>query len=162
MRVLILAQMIRNLCAPYATMVVATGMQRVATLSTLCEAGANLLFSLVLGKYFGAVGVATGTLIGAIVGVLVHFLASMKHTQNNFRIRPGRLFAVSVLRPGICALPTLLLLPLFWKAAPRAHTPGYAVVWAVSSCVLAWLFGLTAEERRLLPEHVRAMVAGTR
>ncbi len=147
MRLLILAQIVRNLCAAYATMVIGTGRQRDATLSTLCEAVTNLLFSIVLGKFFGAIGVAGGTLIGAVVGVLVHFFISMRHTQDNFRISPTALFREGILRPAAVALPTLLLLPLFWNAAATPHTGTLVTLWALSSGVLAWRLGLRSEDR---------------
>ena len=147
MRLLIFAQILRNLCASYATMVIGTGRQRDATLSTLWEAGTNLLFSILLGKFYGAIGVAAGTLLGALVGVLVHYLISMRRTQDSFRIAPSELFRAGVLRPGLGALPTLLLLPLFWRAKAVPHTWMYMIAWVIASAILAWWFGLTGAER---------------
>ena len=58
LRILILANIIRNLCLPYATMVVAVGRQRVATLSAVSEAVVNLTASIYLASHIGAIGVA--------------------------------------------------------------------------------------------------------
>jgi O-antigen/teichoic acid export membrane protein len=63
LRVLLLANIIRNLCAPYSTMVVATAKQSVATASAVTEAVTNLVASIWLAKHYGAMGVAAGTLI---------------------------------------------------------------------------------------------------
>ncbi len=156
MRLLIVAQIVRNLCATYATMVIGTGRQRDATLSTLCEAASNLLFSILLGKLYGAIGVAAGTLIGAVIGVLVHFVISMRKTQNSFRISPGRLFRAGVLRPGVAALPTLLLLPLFRGPIPVPNTLIFMLAWVAATGALACRFGLNAEERSELMAVVRA------
>lgn len=152
LRILVLAHIVRNLCAPYASMVIATGMQSVATWAGVCEAVTNLGTSLVLGKMYGAVGVASGTLIGAVVGVAVHYALSMRYTQGILAIAPARLFRQGILRPSASILPTVLLLPLFWRPVNVHLTAVLVMLWAVLSGILFWSIDLTAEDRaRILP-----------
>ena len=80
LRILILGNMIRGFCAPYASMLVATNTQKVAIAGALLEALVNLSSSILLARHIGAIGVAYGTLIGAIVSVTVHFLFNMRRT----------------------------------------------------------------------------------
>src|SRR6202020_1252876 len=83
LRILLLANILRSLCAPYATIVVATSRQNVATISGISEAVVNLFSSIWLAMHFGAMGVAMGTLLGAAVSVMMHFGISMHFTKDN-------------------------------------------------------------------------------
>lgn len=155
LRILVLAHIVRNLCAPYATMVIATGMQKVATWAGVCEAVANLSTSLILGKFYGAIGVASGTLIGAIIGVVVHYALSMRRTQPILSISRLRLFREGVLRPSASLLPTLLLLPLFWRPLPVHLTALYILAWAIASASLFWQIDLNGSERARIVPYLR-------
>lgn len=155
LRILVLAHIVRNLCAPYATMVIATGMQKVATWAGVCEAVTNLGTSLVLGKLYGAVGVASGTLIGAVVGVVVHYTLSMRRTQGILAISPLRLLRQGVLRPSLSLLPTLLLLPIFWKPVPVHLAALYLMAWLITSVILFWQADLTRQERASIVPRLR-------
>ncbi len=146
MRILLLASIVRNICAPYATMVVATGRQKAATLSGIVEAIVNLVTSLILGKMYGAIGVAAGTLIGAVVGVLVHFTVSMPRTQDTIEVSPGQLFARALIPAGAAALPTAALLYFFWKPVLVPYTVAIIVIWSIATAALAWKPGLNVSE----------------
>jgi O-antigen/teichoic acid export membrane protein len=63
LRILVLANIIRSSCSPYATMVVATSRQRFATASPVSEGIVNLVSSVWLAQHIGARGVALGTLV---------------------------------------------------------------------------------------------------
>ena len=155
MRLLVLAHVVRSLCGPYATMVIATGRQRAATLSGVSEAVVNLVSSIVLGRYYGATGVAAGTLIGAVVGVLVHFVVSVPRTQDTFLISPCKLFSTGIMRPAIAALPTILLLPLLWPPTLMLHTLRIGTAWATASALLVWYVGLITPERNRIVQLLR-------
>ena len=150
LRILVLAHIIRNLCAPYATMVIAVGLQRYATWAGFWEAVVNLSLSILLGIRFGAIGVALGTLIGAVVGVALHFLLSMRHTGGRLAISRRHLIGAGILRPSVSLLPTLALLPIFWRPEKVPFTPLYMLAWAVASGLLFWRSNLTATERASL------------
>ena len=84
LRVLLLANIVRNLCLPYSSMLVATNRQRVAIFGAGAEAIVNLAASLYLVRHIGAIGVAYGTLIGSFVSVGMHFAVSMHYTRPTF------------------------------------------------------------------------------
>lgn len=155
LRILVLAHVVRNVCAPYATMVIAVGMQRYATWAGLWEAVVNLSLSVLLGVHLGAIGVALGTLAGAVVGVALHFLLSMRHTVGLLAISRRDLLRDGVRRRSLSLLPTVALLPVFWQPEPVAYTPVYIAVWAVPTALLFWRTNLTTEERGALSAKLR-------
>jgi len=149
MRILILANIVRNLCAPYATLVVATARQAVATAAAVTEAVVNLVASIWLAKHYGAMGVAAGTLIGSFAGVGMHFVVSMHYTRN-IDVPRWKLFVSGMLRPMLVAIPSFLLLQEWWFSGAPEITPIFWLLWACSTAVIAWLVSLSGEDRDLL------------
>jgi O-antigen/teichoic acid export membrane protein len=147
LRILVFANVIRNLCAPYATMISATGRQRAVAASAISEAVVNLSSSIYLASRFGAIGVALGTVIGSIVGVLLHFAISMHSTRRTLDISRSRLFLKGMLRPLIIAVPSLVLLPLWWSPTRIHLNPRLTIVWGLSTLIFAWFAGLNKTER---------------
>jgi O-antigen/teichoic acid export membrane protein len=131
LRILVVANVVRNLCAPYATMVTATATQKSVIAAAVSEAVVNLACSLYLGWRFGAIGVAIGTLVGAFVSVFVHFGVSMRLSRAVISISRAQLLFRGILAPCMLALPSLLLLPHWWSAR-NLHL--------ISSLSMAWLF----------------------
>ena len=99
LRILVLANIIRHLCAPYSTMVVATARQNVATAAAITEAVVNLVASIWLARHYGAMGVAAGTLVGSFTGVAMHFAISMHYTRN-IDVSRINLFIKGILAPS--------------------------------------------------------------
>jgi O-antigen/teichoic acid export membrane protein len=155
LQILVLANMVRNLCLPYATMVAATGKLREATAAPVLEAIVNLLCSISLARRFGAAGVAFGTLIGSFVSISLHFTISMKLTQNALAISRTRLLLAGLVRPAIVALPSLLLLPLWWSSSSM-DTMAWAFAWGGCTLLLGWFVNLNREERRRLIHFARS------
>lgn len=147
LRILVFANVVRNLCAPYATMIAATGRQGAATASAVSEGLVNLGSSIYLAHRFGAIGVALGTVLGAFVGVALHFAISMHLTQKTLAISRSRLFLRGILRPAVIAIPSLALLPLWWSPVHTTLSPGLVSVWGLSTLAFAWLAGFSANER---------------
>jgi O-antigen/teichoic acid export membrane protein len=147
LRILVLANVIRNLCAPYATMIAATGRQGAATTTAISEALVNLGSSIYLASRFGAIGVALGTLLGSLVSVALHFTITMRFTHETLAISRSRLFLTGLLQPAVLAVPSLLLLPLWWSPAHLTLAPGLAIVWGLTTLALAWYLGLGRKER---------------
>jgi O-antigen/teichoic acid export membrane protein len=158
LRILVLANILRNLCAPYATMVVATGKQKVATAAAISEALVNLTSSLYLASRMGAIGVALGTLLGAVVSVSMHFALSMRYTYKTLEISRTHLLLRGILRPSVIAVPSVLLLPLWWSSVVPFRNLQIWLIWALSTVLLLWFGCLTAEERNRL----RMLVKGER
>jgi O-antigen/teichoic acid export membrane protein len=155
LRILVLANVIRNLCAPYATMIAATGRQGAATTAAILEAVVNLGSSIYLASRFGAIGVALGTVLGSCVGVTLHFAISMHFTQRTLGMSRLPLFLRGVLQPAVIAIPSLVLLPLWWSPFHMALSPGLVSVWGVGTLAFAWLGGLSANERDDLLRFVK-------
>jgi O-antigen/teichoic acid export membrane protein len=150
LQVLLLANIIRNLGAPYATMIVATSRQHVATVTAVTEAVVNVACSIWFAKYYGAIGVAMGTLVGAVVGLAAHFGVSMHYTRKNFAVTRGDLFLKGIMSPAIVAIPSLICFRLWWTAGPPSLSPIEWLAWACSTLALVWFGGLNSEERTVL------------
>jgi O-antigen/teichoic acid export membrane protein len=147
LRILILANIIRNICLPYATFLAATGRQKVAVAGATAEAIVNLGSSLFLVQRLGAIGVAYGTLLGAGVSFGMHFAVSMHYTYAEFSVTRARLLWSGVLRPLTVAIPSALILPLWWLASAPSMSPVIWIVWLLSTLAICWFVGLSSDER---------------
>ena len=151
LRVLVIANMIRNIGLPYATMLVATGRQRVAIAGAIAEAAVNLTASVLLARHLGAMGVALGTLLGSIVSIGMHFAVSMRLTRAEFGVGRARLLLRGVGRPALMAVPSLMCVRLWWSAGAPAFGTGGWVIWSVTTLLVGWFVCVESEERgRLL------------
>lgn len=146
LRILVFANIIRNLCAPYVTVIVATDRQSAAIAAAVSEAVVNLGASIYLASRYGAIGVAIGTVLGAFVSVALHFGITMRFTHRTLAIPRLRLFAKGILRPAVIAIPSLLVLPLYWSPAQALRAP-VVLAWCVTTVVLTWYGGLTVGDR---------------
>ena len=109
LRILVIANMIRLSATPYSVLLMGTAQQKLAIGSPVFEGLTNLVVSLIGGYWFGAIGVAVGTLIGAIVGVLRSLRAQPPADQRNpdfySRVSARRLDGAGSLRctfAGMC------------------------------------------------------------
>jgi O-antigen/teichoic acid export membrane protein len=150
LQILVLGNAIRQLGSPYALVVVATGKQHLATTAGVAEAIVNISISIYLVQRIGAVGVAVGTLVGAFVSLGLHLLVSMRLTRSAITMS-RRLFVLEgLLRPALCALPSILLIPA-WKASTMLPvSPFWLTIWALATLGIAWFFGITKGERSSL------------
>jgi O-antigen/teichoic acid export membrane protein len=147
LRVLVLANILRTMCAPYATMLVATESQKVAIVGATAEAIVNVGCSIFLASRIGAIGVAYGTFLGSLVSVAMHFAISMRYTYRKFTVSRTQLFLSGFLRPALIAIPSLLVLPLWWSKGTPSFSPQLWLLWGLGTLLLAWFVGLKAEER---------------
>jgi O-antigen/teichoic acid export membrane protein len=141
---------VRNMCAPYANMLIATESQKIAIAGACAEAIVNLSSSIYLARHIGAIGVAYGTLLGSFVGVGMHFLLNMHYTYAKFAITRRRLFLSGIARPLTIALPSIVLVKLWWQAAAPSFGLRVWLAWGLSSLLLAWFVGLDPAERASL------------
>ena len=147
LRILVFANIIRNLCAPYATMIVATDRQSAAIAAAVSEAVVNLGSSIYLASRFGAIGVAFGTVIGAFVSIALHFGVTMRFARQTLAISRLRLLSKGILLPAVVAIPSLLALPLCWSPGRAASGAPLMMAWCVSTLLFAWYTGLTTSDR---------------
>lgn len=106
--VLMIANMLRLTAAPYASILVGTGQQRLVIVSPFMEGITNLCFSLLLGMKYGAIGVAWGTLIGAFVGVLANLFYNLPRTRKCIDVSRRRYVFESLVVPVLCGIPVCL------------------------------------------------------
>jgi O-antigen/teichoic acid export membrane protein len=159
LRILVFANVVRNLCAPYAIMITATGTQKSAVAAAVSEALVNLASSLYLGWRFGAIGVAFGTVIGSFISVCLHFVVSMRLTCPVISIPRRTLFLRGILGPCFICLPSALLLPRWWSATDLRLSSGLSMLWILCTLIAA-CYCLNREERRnfaalILPSNRR-------
>jgi O-antigen/teichoic acid export membrane protein len=147
LRILVFANVVRNLCAPYATMITATANQKSVVPAAVSEALVNLGSSLYLAWRFGAMGVAMGTVLGSLVSVLVHFAISMRLTRPVISVSRRRLFLRGIFGPSIIGLPSALLLLRWWPATDLHLVSGMSMFWLLCTVMPAY-FCLNREERQ--------------
>jgi O-antigen/teichoic acid export membrane protein len=156
LRILVLANIIRLVCMPYSTMLVATESQKIAIVGVVIEAIVNVGSSLYFVRHVGAIGVAYGTMLGSFVSVGMHFAFNMHYTYQKFAITRTRLFLQGVLRPAVIAIPSLLLLPLWWSSSEPAFTIPAWFAWGMSTILATWFLGLDRNERDGLIHRVKS------
>jgi len=155
LRVLVLANILRNVCGLYSAMVVAVGKQKAAIVTAISEAVVNLSASVYFASHMGAIGVALGTLLGAFVSVSMHFVLTMRLTYKVLEISRIHLLLRGILRPSLLAVPSIVLVPLWWSSAVPSFSVQIWLTWALSTLLLLWFGGLTAEDRSRLRMLVR-------
>ena len=156
LQILLLANILRNLCGPYATMVVALSRQRAATAPAITEAVVNLTSSIWLARHYGAMGVALELYIGSVVSVAMLF--GIQHGLHAGQLCDSEDFVFlpvgGIVRPASMAVPSALLLPMWWRTGPPSLTPALWIGWAISTGLLAWFVGLSRDSEAALLKHV--------
>lgn len=106
---LVTAVFVRFQMLPYTLAATCAGRQHSTLIASAFEAITNFLFSLLLVRRFGAIGVGSGALIGAFVGVMVHFFVSIRLTNDAICVDRGRLIREGIMRPLLCAAAGFIL-----------------------------------------------------
>lgn len=138
--VLVLANSIRMLAAPYANYLVAAGLQRKVYLSPFAEGVTNLAVSIVAARHFGAIGVAWGTVAGAIVGIAANYLYNFTRTLPPW-FSMGKMFASNIGYPLLAVSPMICILVM----GTDSHA---ALAWSVPAIVIAGVPGALETMRR--------------
>jgi O-antigen/teichoic acid export membrane protein len=102
--ILMFANAVRLVGNPTASALMATGQQRYGLFGGLSEGISNLICSIVGVIFFGAIGVAWGTMCGAIVSVIWIFAFILPKLHCKVIVRQEFLFE-GFLRPLLCLLP---------------------------------------------------------
>ncbi len=155
---LVIAQFIRLTLLPYAAIGFAAGQQHRMLVSPLAEGVVNLACSFVGVRYFGAVGVALGTLIGACAGVLLHFANSMPRTDE-MRINRTELLMTGILRPIACCLPGFFAIEVLAESLPNSLALVFLICAGEAvAALLLWKLNFNPRERNDMVELVRRAV----
>ncbi len=107
LQMLIIANIVRLAGTPYTVLLLGTGQQHLATASPLMEGISNLIVSVIAGYYWGAIGVAFGTLVGAVIGLTAHVFYNLPRTAA-IQYQPRALLRRAFLTPLLCSLPLFL------------------------------------------------------
>ena len=156
LQVLVIANVVRLAALPYATLLLGTNQQRKVIVSPLAEGITNLVAS-ILGAYlFGAIGVATGTLIGSFVGIGFHLMHNIPRTTA-IAVDRSALVKQGIFRPLVCAFPLALL--ILSQATLRYESirvvSSLIVIAMLATGFLFWRYGLIGSERRRLENVLR-------
>ena len=107
--ILVVANVIRLIGAPYSIILIAAGQQNFIKISPLAEGASNFVASVVMGMLFGGVGVAFGTLVGALVGMGAHLRYSMPRTKRAIELSRREFLISGVLPPLLCTSPLMVI-----------------------------------------------------
>jgi O-antigen/teichoic acid export membrane protein len=152
LQLLVFANILRTCVSPYIIAMISTGEQRRIIFVPLIEGVVNLVGSLIAGYYWGAIGVAFGTLLGSFVSIGGHLLYTM-HQSVAIELHVRDYFRDSLLRPMACAVPFFLVGTLWArieKPLPLWSSILILAIGAVVSGYLVWMVGLVSSERRKL------------
>jgi len=149
LQLLVLANIVRLSAVPYNFTLIGTGQQRLVILTPILEGIINLAVSVVAGYYWGAVGIAFGTLCGAFVSIGGHFFYNMPRTTE-VRFSRREYVLDSVLRPLVCVLPCACVW-LIQNAMVDLQGPIRMLVVLTGGTVSAyclWRWGLIGSDRQ--------------
>jgi len=145
--VLVVANIVRLTCLPYATVVLGVNQQNRIAYVGLAEGIINVVVSVVLGREIGAAGVALGTLVGAAASVVLHFWYSMPRTKTVVGKR-------TVLALDGLLVPLLVFIPWIgiWEAgrvlgSPSFHDVLVNLACAVLAAIMSWRIVLREQDK---------------
>jgi hypothetical protein len=147
--------MLRNLCTPYARIVVATGKQRLATASAIAEAIVNLGSTSILHTRSARLEWRQELFSARFVSVGMHFAFSMHYTYSTILVSRIQLFVGALPRPALIAIPSLLLIPLWRDPFGQPLNLSIWLFWSAATLLTAWYATLKADERASLLRIIR-------
>jgi O-antigen/teichoic acid export membrane protein len=105
---LTLANLIRNTASPYAYSIIAVGAQKEMLLTPVLEGLLTFGASVLLGSYYGVVGVVSGMVIGSVSCVALHVLINFKRISVivldwKCYIKSGVFYPLGILGPFVIA-----------------------------------------------------------
>jgi O-antigen/teichoic acid export membrane protein len=153
LRILVIANMIRLSATPYSVLLIGTAQQKLAMVSPVAEGVTNLVASLIGGYWFGAKGIAAGTLIGSVIGILIHFARNLKRTTE-IHISMKEFLCDGLIGPAVWSVP--ILAGAAWlPVALHSRLPSVVLFVSFSlTLLLAWKWGTRESEREWLKAHL--------
>lgn len=150
--ILLFANIVRMLCAPYSFLLVATGAQKTIILTPFLEGLANLSASIFLAwllknQHLSALGVAYGTLIGAIIAITIQVIINIPKTTNTIQMSSS-IFVNFLWKQNQYFLPFVSML-LFISFILDIQTNLLNIIETLLMLVIAW-FILHGDEKKIL------------
>jgi O-antigen/teichoic acid export membrane protein len=150
LQIMVIANCIRYLGAPYANIALAVGAQKQIFLSPVAEALVNITISVVLTAYYGVIGVVIGTLCGACVSIGIHYGYSLNRTTQ-IKVKDRRLLIYAVVRPMLSVIPAVCLWLIYQQMSLSPSLEFIFLFMAtVFSCLLLWKYAIFNTERTKL------------
>ncbi len=152
LQLLVTANFIRQLGAPYAIVAMAVGEQKVIILSPLIEGIVNLIVSIILTSKIGVNGVAIGTIVGGTISVALHLFYNLPRTQS-ILVKNNFVLVMAIAKPLIAILPGVGYLCFF--ANQQTIQPNLVEICslcavAISTMGLLYLFAIDRDEKAQL------------
>jgi O-antigen/teichoic acid export membrane protein len=158
LQVLIVANFIRYLGSPYATIAVAVGEQKKIILSPLVEGIANFCASMALTIHYGAIGVAFGTLFGSFISVGMHFVYNLPRTDS-IKVTNKKMLLSSVSFPLLTSIPALFIGGILNSIDILKEVYILGLVLSCSiSFFLLWKYVISQAEKDILTDTVNSRI----
>ena len=152
---LLLAQFVMLTAHPYKVFAMGAGQQAQAVPAQLIEGVVNVICSFALARYWGALGVAVGTLLGSCAGLIAHFTVTMPHIRQ-IELSRRSYARISLLDPMLACLPAMALLVILWSLHWNSVASAIlAAVGVLATIRLLWSRTFTLEERQELTKTLR-------
>jgi O-antigen/teichoic acid export membrane protein len=145
--VLLLAQVLVMAAEPLQVVVLALGRQKNLLPAWTIAAITNLLFSILLARKFGALGVALGTVVGAFAGLAAQFFITMPKTKEVPLAR--RVYARAVIfEPAIACVPAVVLVVIMrWMHWNLISSAISTLIGVPASMLILWRRTFNEQER---------------
>jgi O-antigen/teichoic acid export membrane protein len=147
LKILVIANMIRLSTAPYASILVGTGQQRLVLITPFLEGFVNLSASMLMATSMGATGVATGTIFGSCVCLISHAFYNIPRTKI-ITCKSSQFIIDGLIRPSICFIPLIAAgLSVNYLNFDGSIKIYIFLASFVAACTSVWKYGLNQEER---------------
>lgn len=162
LQLMVIANCIRYLGSPYATIAMAIGAQKQTILASLSEGLVNIIISVILTAQYGLIGVIGGTLCGSFVSVGLHYSYSLPRTKQ-IRIKEKKLLIDAITRPLISVLPAILLWVIYQQTYLAPSLDFVFLVGAIGiSYLLLWNYAIFNSERARIRDFFNAKFSSFR
>jgi O-antigen/teichoic acid export membrane protein len=162
LQLLVAANFVRQLGAPYSIVAMAVGEQKVIILSPLIEGVVNIIISIILTSKLGVNGVAIGTIVGGVVSVSLHFFYNLQRTKS-ILIENAFVLVTAIAKPLISVLPGAIYLVLFVDR--QTIEPNFLELFSLCAVVIStigllYFFAIDNDERTKLSLLLKSRLKG--
>jgi O-antigen/teichoic acid export membrane protein len=140
LKILVIANAIRLLGAPFSAALVATNQQHFGISGAIAEGVSNLVCSVVGASAVGAIGVAWGTLIGAIISISWALLLTVRWLKKPILSR-SELLVEGCLRPILCLSPMIVYTAVFSDLHTAFLRVCGVTLALLGTALITWLWG---------------------
>jgi O-antigen/teichoic acid export membrane protein len=162
LQLIAIANGIRYLGAPYATIALAVGEQKQIILSPIVEGFVNITISTVLTAYYGVIGVAIGTLCGAFVSLGMHYSYNLPRTPS-IKIIRKKLLIDAIFRPLLSVIPAMSFFAVYKQMNLSSLLEVILLsISTIISYLLLWNYSISTIERARLSSIVSTKIKSFR